>query len=629
MATTPSATQDDKAGRVVVSEALKNHLDKLFTRAKAERADREAKWAENRLVSEGEVYSAGAAAEAESPGQWRVGDKANQTERLRIARQKVVAAKSALGDALYKNNLIPFMLVWAAGIQDINEKLDAIRERVTEILLGGNAADRMRTEIEDSACMGEGWIHGTVATDASGRVVGGVECVSPWEMFYDAAGDDDLAQAEYVIRDRMLSVFEAAKIARGAPTIYSAERVKLAMASASTGKASASGAPASQRRQSTSLMPWTEMWCSVPSSLVDGDTPADGTPDETTLDWTPIMAVKAGDEYVALKVKPGTLPYYRMIWDIDRMRTLPQGVYDIMGPTQECMTGAVRAWLSNLRRQSEITLAGKRNAIMQDVETIGTGIKFIDVDPDVRDVRDAIQQFKVDGDSQSLVGAIEMLMEFADLESNIPRLQSGQAPLADSTAYEIRSRLAASGKYLNEIVRRHDGGIRWLVGWVLYVMFLEGEIDNEKLVTIQPRGFTQFADLIQRLEGLLRLLSLGSQNPRVDSLLDHATLTRQIAQADDLDVSKVLLSSEAMKARAESEAASEERQLALATAQADLAGKKAKADRDAASAESLRARPQLDRARFIKDVEDSAKKTSAKKPASALPTQPLPEGAAQ
>ena len=56
------------------------------------------------------------------------------------------------------------------------------------------------------------------------------------------------------------------------------------------------------------------------------------------------------------------------------------------------------------------------------------------------------------------------------------------------------SRLAASGKYLSEVVRRHDGAIRWSVGWILYVMALTGEIQHEAYLAVLPRGFAQFSD---------------------------------------------------------------------------------------------------------------------------------------
>jgi hypothetical protein len=601
----------------VAHAALVAHLDALWTRAKLERGPRESKWQENLLVAEGEVYSAGAAGKAETAGSFRAGDEPQQTERLRVARQKVVAAKVAIGDALYKNNRMPFLLDWSAGVQGDAELLERIRKRVDEVAYTSNTPDRMRTEIEDTASFGEGWVHGTVAVDGQGRPVGGVECKCPWNMYFDASGEDDLEAAEYVICQDMMSPFEVMRMVNGARRIYDLDLVKKAVSTASRTKANANQKPGSETdRQGATLIPVRDFWCWVPTRVIGSQdvNPGDGSTDESSLDWERIRAVKIGEELVSLTVRPGPLPYYRVVWDVDRMRTLPQGVYDIMGPTQEVMTGTVRAWLNNLRRSSEVILAGRRDLIRQDVERIGDGLRFIDLDPDARDVRQAVQQFTIDGQTGDLVQAIEMLMEFADLESHIPRLQSGQQPLADSTAFEIRSRLAASGKYLNEIVRRHDACIRWVVGWHLYLMALSGEIESEAHLAVVPKGFAAFEDMVARLDGLLRLLSLGAQSPRIDARLNHTNIIRKVAQADNLDSGEVLLSDEEFAAQAQAEAESEERKLALATAQADLASKEAKADRDRAEAEARRAQPQLDRARFIRDVENDANGRKANKP---------------
>lgn len=618
---TSSANNEDGADKqqntgLVETPALKAHIDKLMTRAKLERSPREAKWLENRLTAEGEVYSAGDAGKITSSGQFRVGDD-NQVERLRVARQKVVAAKVSIGDALYKNNRVPFLLGWAAGVKGDPDLLEQVRVRVDEIAYTGNVPDKMRTEIEDSASFGEGWVHGTVAPDPQGRFVAGVETVCCWEMYFDSAGEDDLSQAEYVIRERLMSPFEIARLVNLETSIYDNEKVKIAISTASRSKSKASNKPGEEdRRLGASLVVWREFWCSVPRRVLESQDiqPGDGSTDESTLDWVRVVVITADDGIVAVKHNPGPLPYFRVVWDVDRMRSLPQGVYDIMGPTQQVMTGVIRAWLTNVRMSSQITLAGKRDRIMQDAEMIGAGIRFIDLDPDTRNVREAIEQFTVEGQTAGLVQAIEMLMEFADLESHIPRLQSGQQPISDATAFEIRSRLAASGKYLNEIVRRHDACIRWVIGWILYIMALEEEIDDEARMSVVPKGFAQFADLVQRLDGLLRLIALGGQSPRVDGLLNHKTLVRQIAEADDLEVGKVLLTDEEIAQRSESEAASEERQLALASAKADLAGKQAKANRDEAEAESKRGRSQLDRSKFIKDVEDTQRKPKGEQP---------------
>jgi len=591
-----------------VRSALKRHLEELVTRAKRERAGREAKWRENRLTAEGEVYSLGDK-QAVAAGNYRAGDTGK--ERLRVARQKVVAAKVALGDAIYKNNRVPFLLQWAAtsGFDDA-DALERIRRRVDELCYVGNMPDQLRVVIEESAGMGEAWLRGRVTDDGAGRPVPIIEAVSPWEMYFDEAGNADLENAEYVIQARRISPWEVAQLVQAAPAaVFDVEAIKQVMATAGTRGRGADTSDIEKPRDGSALIEWKEFWCKVPESLIaagaDDTAPIGLGGHVATLDWVPVMAVLADDRLVAAvhgaAVPP--VPYYRVEWDIDRMRALPQGVYDVMGPTQEVMTGVVRAWLSNLRRASRITLAGKREKIRQDPEQIAEGVDFIDLDPDTRDVREAIQQIQIESLTGGLTQAIEMLLEFADLESAVPRIQQGVQPAGTATAFELRSRLAASGKYLNEIVRRHDGAVRWVIGFVLYVLELTGELQSGSAVDVVPKGFTQFEDLVRRLDGLLRLLSLGAQNPRVDRLVNHEAIVKQVAEADDLEPGKVLLSHEDLAARDQAEAESAERQIALADAQATLRGKEARALRDEAAAEQARGKLQLDRGKFIHDVE--------------------------
>ncbi len=623
----------ESPARAALVASLKPHVDTVWTRAKQERATRESKWCENLLIADGQVFSAGASQKAKSPGEWRAGDDGNQTERLRIARQKCVAAKVALGDSFFKSERVPFGLAWAVGVSETPETLEKIRARTDEICFVGGMPQRMRVEIEDAASYGEGWIHGMVAADPAGRPVGAIEAVSPWEMFFDEAGGEDLNDAEYVIRERWLSPFEVSRVVKGAEAVYDQAAVLRAMSMAKTGGRTADNPKNAETRTRTEMIQWREFWLHVPAALVkvDGGPALLGKanlPNTATLDWVPVLVVMAGDEMVGVKVKPGVLPYFRAVWDIERTRALPQGVYDVMGPTQEVMTGVVRAWLSNIRKASQIILAGRRDKIRQDPEKLADGMTFIDLDPDCRDVREAIQQFTVNGNSDGLIQAIEMLLQFSDMESCIPRAQQGlQSAAEDPTAYHLRARLLSSGKYLGEIARRQDGAIRWSVGWTVYVMALVGEIPHEGQLQIVPLGFAQFTDLVTRLDGLLQMLGLGGQNPRIDALLNHEGITRQLVKANDLDARETLLSAEQQQQRAQAEASSQQTQLALANAQADIAVKQAKAARDNAAAAAAAGNAQLGRAKFIHDVEQAGAGAGAGGPPNAQP-QPATKGAA-
>ena len=118
-------------------------------------------------------------------------------------------------------------------------------------------------------------------------------------------------------------------------------------------------------------------------------------------------------------------------------------------------------------------------------------------------------------------------------------------------------------------------------------------------------GFSSFSDLLQKIDGLLRLVQGGASSPEVGELRKFEWIMRQVAQAEDIDTSQAFLSLEAREARAQAQAESEERQLEIARVQADVEAKQARASRDAAHADAVRERGTLDRAKFIKNVEDT------------------------
>jgi hypothetical protein len=233
-------------------------------------------------------------------------------------------------------------------------------------------------------------------------------------------------------------------------------------------------------------------------------------------------------------------------------------------------------------------------------------VDFIDVDPDCRDVREALQQLTLQPLTQGLIEALTLLLDFADLESQISRVQQGQQPFSDKTKYELQARLAAGTKYFAEVARNHDLGIEFAAGWIVYVMALAGELEDESYLEIIAKGFAAFSDMLARIEGLLRLLSLGNASAAIDSWLDHEWLVKQIALADDIDGQKAFISREEHQQRAEAQAASQDKQLLLAKLDGDARLAVARAKREEGAALATAERTQLERARFIKEVEDSA-----------------------
>jgi hypothetical protein len=589
--------------------AIEKHCQELIQRAKRERIPREAKWRLNALTAAGEFAGGNS---NEQKADWDSAEDGHET--MRIARQKVVAAKTALGDAIYRNNRVPFSLMFS-NISDYDDPatLEKLRLLVDKQTYTAAVPAAMRTAIEDAASYGESWIRGGIEPDGYGGLRTVISAVSPWQMYFDEAGTTELANAEYVIRKQRLSPFEVGRMVADAPPwMYDLDKVKAAVAGATAGPRDESDLAAQEDGRSGSpSVEWWEVWAQVPASLFKAESlvVADG---ENIFDWVRVMAVVAGSTMVAAVIGDDVpvTPFYRSEWDRDRMQPLPQGIYDAMARTQDMVTGAVRAWAANLKQASKIILAGHRYMVRQDATEIIKGVEFIDLDPDVRDVREAIQQFELQPMTAGLTQAIEILMEFGDLESGIPRVQQGTQPASTSTAFELRQRLLASGKYLNEIVRRHDDAIRWVIRFYLQVLEMQGVLDRGSAFTVVPQGFATYEDLVRRLDGLLRLIGLAAGNQRVDAMIDWDTLVKEVARADDLDVGKVFLSIDKQREQAEAAAQSEERALAMEDARASVRLKQARAAKDEASAQQAMGQIQLNRAKFIKDVEATTKAAS-------------------
>lgn len=632
----------------VAWSAIRTYLGTLWQRAQQEREWRTAKWSRNRLTEQGECVGPGGqggdAADKDGDGAWRKGTKTHGGEKIRLAHQKIVAAKDIVGDSVYKANSMPFLLKYREEspykeLDPEGEVLASLTNRIKDILKECDIPGAMRQAVEDGASFGVYWLHETEAATDTGMLPS-VDVPSPWEMFIDLHSEDDVERAEYVIRERRMTPYLAYRtvadaeqayqesqegVPDGAAHLFQPEPLSKALAAAQAdgGDSSGQDSPSSREngKEQADILSWREMWAYVPESVLEGE--GDGgsyrfLPEgaEKLPALVPVLAVFVGAEMVSCMLDPGPRPYKTFFWTWNRMEDAPEGICDELQDIQTLTTGSLRAWAANVRYASRLLLAGKREYLKQDPEEWfqkSDGVMFVDLDSDVQNVGQAVQQFKVDSCAQEIMSAFELFFTVADMDSSIPRILQGQQQDQNATAFEIRNRLASAGKHLGEAVRLHDAAIVWVVRYILRYLRESGAVISDGLALpqdsdlgIQPSGFSAYSDLVSRLDAMSGILAMSAKDEELSGATRKLAIARRMATAQDLDPNEMFKSDDELQSEAaEAEKrAQEEAAAANRAAETDMEVKAAKAARDRAAAEDMAAKNNLSRAEFVRRVEN-------------------------
>ena len=559
-------------------------------------------------------------------------------------------------------------------IQAVNNEIDHAENRIERQFENCEGAAEMSRCLDDDIAYGETWAHVYVTDMESKSAVEvapglfedmvdlesamAVEHVTPWEMYRDMESKEPMT-GQYVIRRRMESAYDIRQLLNTSPEagfIPSKINEVLRNLTKTTSQSTSTeiglnedGLPPYMRNVTNRKknIERCEFWVLVPTRkaldfenrlpiLLTTDTP-DGTSENVPAPSPPIEEEEAGDMvrclcttangYIIQFVRdPGPLRYFRVEWEPDNDSPNGRGIPDNLECTQKTLNGMIRSLENNTKLMANLMIAIRESAFKGDVAKVFKEggilkLKEDDLGPD-GDVGKAIQQLTFTDITGSLVRGIEMFMQFADLESSIPRAEQGQQSSNPQTAFELQQRLERSGKYLGNCIRRFDVLIRWVVDqFHTYNMRNPALTDGKGDFVVKALGFSSFNNRVIKLQKLMQMLSMIAGNEMLSERAKMDWLLIEIAKAMDLDPDQMWKSAEEFAAEQQAKAESEEAKMQTALAnlqvakltadtqktQADAGKSQAQAQATVAKIDQDEQRIATERAKAIADIERGLK----------------------
>jgi hypothetical protein len=415
------------------------------------------------------------------------------------------------------------------------------------------------------------------------------EYVSNWDIYRDVETDDLQAGAGVIHRDHW-STFDLRSSAGKPLFIKQAIKDVLGQATKSedqTDKQNDLKPGARDIQHRTRNIRVLEFWGRAPRKAVEefernmqsggrGNRPqgSDGRQDtESAGDEIEIMAMVAGDQVIRFaRTKHGTRPIYRTVWEDVLDDVCGCGIADNLEDVQLVLNGAIRGFEDNARLSGDVILAGHaRN--FHGTPDICPG-KWIDLSDEVEDVREGLQQFKIEFVGQGYLEIIGMFDRFADVVSMIPQITQGVRPDKGSdTAYELSQLLENAGKYLGGVIRNYDDGLIEPIGTDFYrYNMMDPDAPGKGDFVVVAQGFSSFQARLLRVQKLMRLLALTLQYPLLQGEIKFGEHLKELYKAEDMDPDVFLKSREEKQADAERamQAAQEQQKAALEAEQAKM-----------------------------------------------------------
>jgi hypothetical protein len=610
-----------------------------------------------------------------------------------VTTQKITTAVSIIGDVYFKGGRLPFMLSddsLPSEVQDElamlpegDERRAALEERIAAVQENENlihrqneeadAAEVLETVVLAGAVYGKmyvKWFLKTIERDDYEEVAPGVmmpvtvaETVpaiaykSPWGLYHDYAVP--LRESESVIEVDDISLLDLERM-KSTVDGASAKVIRdILNGSCKTEKGAIttddSAAPIKREmsKRNQTLVRW-QFWGYIPQDKVQQALREMGQAADA-----PEAPADVGDGYIAPDVyqspvychamivegklvklaetEPREMPYYDADWQklIDGMGAV--SVADNVEAMQTVLDKAVESLVEMTHYISKFILAGKRRLLQGDFTEMEHGL-FLDLDEDAADVRQAVQQLVFNDNTAPMMNLIQTFISFADYSSNVPRAEQGQQAENAQTAFELKSRLERSGKYLGSVIRRLDE----LVEKVINRHYRYNQINPENNIAkgnyrVRAVGFSSFENKWDRVGRLINILMMILQNEDLKAISKIRYLFEEILKAEDVDPDQILKSPSELMAEADQR----EQQLMAQEQALQAQGGGTPADQEAielrrAQIERLRAEAykktveaeELKQAGMVKRAEVAAKIQAMTPPASAEATAGRPAPAA-
>lgn len=618
--------QADRESRTGLGE----FVERTYSQFSDDRKETETKWEKNFRAFNKTLVTKKTSTEAED---WR-----SQTF-IGITKQKIVAAHAIIMDTIMKGSKLPFSIsvtnMEAQNVEDLprgeQEALDQDIQEMTATIADqmaqANSYDHFSKSVFSGAIYGEaiGKTFENELTEATFQEFeeedGSIsferlpetfdtpawESLPIWDIFRDIE-NDDLQKGRAVIHRKMVSAF-ALKSMEHLPYAFP-EAIDIAIEEGKdieniddTGTLPPAQREIVNRKNNIRVL---EFWGRVPISLAEeferemnersltSDTEIkklvfDHREHEDTGEEIEVMILLANENVIRyVRTEPNERPFVRSVWEESIDQVYPTGVADNLEEIQTLLNTAVRGFEDNKQLSSSFVLAMKRRLLENPVDTIHPGM-IIDLSEDADDVRQAIQQVSFNDTGESFMSMINLALQFADDESNIPRIQQGSSGAGQETAFELSQRLEKSGKYLGSVIRNFDNGfIQPIID-----AFLDFNMDDENLAIraykIKANGFSSFQDRISKLTALRQALEMALAHPELSSKVKIEEIYKDFTELLDIDVDRWMMNSneeELKEERAQAAAQQQQELMALEIAKTESEIQKTNAEAQKIQTES-------------------------------------------
>ncbi len=270
---------------------------------------------------------------------------------------------------------------------------------------------------------------------------------------------------------------------------------------------------------------------------------------------------------------PGKMrPYHMVQWERIPGTPYGRGLGRNLRDPQSLATGFMRAYIDNKNLAGAGMLAIRAGSLdpMEDASPMPG--KVLKLRPEVRDVREAIQQFVFPDVGSSILEAIDRSENLGDTASGIPKALEGQAVQGpQETAFEINQRITSAAKQIGLVLKYFDERIVCPMIRALYHWNMAMPIDPDMRgdYEVHATGFSSYQDRVVKgtaLRNFLGLIgNLAQAFPELQAKYDTAAIVNAIARTEDIDPEELLRDED------EANAMLEQQQQAVAQAQAELA----------------------------------------------------------
>jgi len=603
-----------------------------------------------------------------------------------VTTQKVTTAVSIIGDVYFKGGRLPFMLSddslpsevqdELAMIPEGDERRLALEAKIAAVAENENLIHRQNEESDAAeilemvvlagAVYGKmycKWYLRTIERDAYEQVdpvtvipitvsetVPAIAYKTPWAMYHDYSVP--LRDSQHVIEVDDISPLDLERLltVEGVQTKAIQDLLnnscKQDRGAVADNDESSPPIKREMVRRNQNMKRW-QFWGYVPRKDFDqamaelaGEASPSQSYDQEYQSPVYCNAIVVENRLVRLvETAPREMPYYEADWQrlIDGLGAV--SVADNVESEQTVLDAAVDSLVEATDYLSKFILAGKRRLMKGDFQVMEHGL-FLELDEDAQDVRQAVQQLVFENNTGPIMELIQTFISFADYSSNVPRAEQGQQAENAQTAFELKSRLERSGKYLGSVIRRLDELVEKIIN--RHYAFNQTNPDNRIAkgnFRVRAVGFSSFENKWDRVGRLINILMMIMQNEDLKAISKIRYLFEEILKSEDVDPDQILKSPSELLAEAdqrEQQLAQQQQAMAaqggmnqasqesIALQQAQIERLRAEAYKKTVEAEELKNSGMVKRAETAAKIQAMTPTPPAAAPAPAMPAAGVP-----